>query len=130
MRLGEVPVTPATVTTDETYKLVFNQTLQNGDSFTDLRIPIPTDGDFTVTDLSGSSTGAYQIQFFDAAMRPLSSAPINNVNAIGTAQLPVPFGAITYPRSGQIRVSITNLLAGVNTVQVILSGMIHRSPAA
>jgi hypothetical protein len=127
--LGEVPVEPATLTTDETYKLVFNQVLQNGDIFTDLKIPIPTDGDITITDVYGTSTGAYAVQFFDTAGRPLSSAPLNNTNAVGTAQLPVPFGSLTYPRSGQMRISLTNQLAGVNTVQVILSGIIHRRPA-
>jgi hypothetical protein len=128
--LGEVPVTPAQQTTDEAYKLVFNQVLQNGDSFTDLRIPIPTDGDITITDVYGTSTGAYAVQFFDAAMRPMSSAPYNNTNAIGTAQLPVPFGGLTYPRSGQLRISLTNQLAGANTIQIVLSGIIHRAPAA
>jgi hypothetical protein len=126
--LGEVPVTPQTETTDEAYKLVFNQILQNGDHFPDLRIPIPAEGDVLVTDIFGSSTGAFSIQFFDQAGRPMSSAEMNSVNAMGTAQLPVPFGGITYPRSGQIRVSITNLLAGVNTIQIVLSGMIHRQP--
>lgn len=127
--MGEAPVIAAPETTDEAFKLVFNIVLQVGDAFPDLRVPIPTEGDVMVTDVYGSSTGAYNIQFFDAAQRPLSSAPIANVNAIGTAQLPVPFGGITYPRSGQVRVSITNTLAGVNTVQLVLGGIIHRKPA-
>jgi len=127
---GEAPVTAAATadTTDEQFKLVFNVVLQEDDAFPDLRIPIPTEGDVLVTDVYGTSTGAYSIQFFDSNERPMSSAQINNVNAIGTAQLPVPYGGITYPRSGQVRVAVTNLLAGVNTLQLILSGMIHRLP--
>ncbi len=125
--LGEAPVTQpqpdANSVTEEPYKLVWNQTLQNGDSFNDLRQTIDWDGDFIVTDVYGTSTGAYSIQFFNGANRAMSSAQMSNANAVGTAQFPLPYGGVRYPAGGQIRIAITNQLAGVNTVQLVFSGI-------
>ena len=74
----------------------------------------------------GVSTGPYTIQFRNAANRALSSAQISNANAVGTAQFPVPFGGVKYPAGGQISIAITNTYAGVNTIELILSGIKQR----
>jgi hypothetical protein len=123
MPLNEAPVTAPNATREEAYKLVINQTLQSGESFSDLRQSIDGDGDFVAVSVYGSSTGAYSVKFRDAGMKDLSSAEISNVNSIGTAQFPVPFGGIQYPSLGQISFAMTNLLAGANTIQIVIEGL-------
>jgi hypothetical protein len=114
---------PPAAVQEETYRLVINQTLNEGDAFGDNRAAIDGDGDFVVTDVYGSSTGPYSIKWRNPGMKDLSSAEINNANAIGTAQFPVPYGGIQYRALGQISYSITNLYAGINTIQLVLSGV-------
>ena len=126
--MGEAAVTPQPEFTEESFKLVINQTLAQNDSFPDLRQAVDSDGDFVVTDVYGSSTGAYSILFRNAGLRAMSSAEITNANAVGTAQFPVPFGGARYPAGGQISYSITNKYAGSNVVQIILSGIRLRKP--
>ena len=127
--MGEAAVAQQPVTaefTEESYKQVIKLTLAQNDSFPDLRYPIDSDGDFTVTDVYGTSDGPYTIQFRNAANRALSSAQMSNANAIGTAQMPVPFGSVSYPASGQISVAITNKFAGDNNIEIILDGIKRR----
>jgi hypothetical protein len=118
------PAAPATPQyTEEPFKLVINQSLAQNAAFADQRAAIDGDGDFIVTDVFGSSTGAYSIKWRNNGMRDMSSAEVNNVNAIGTAQFPVPFGGVKYQSLGQISYSITNLYAGTNAIQIVLSGI-------
>ena len=121
--IGEAPVTAAHAITEEDYKLVVNLSLAENAAFPDLRAPVDADGDFIVTDVYGTSTGAYSIAFRNAGGRALSSAEISNANAIGTAQFPVPFGGVQYPAGGQIAYSITNAYAGTNAIQLVLRGI-------
>lgn len=107
---------------DEQYKLVINQTLTQGQSFPDLRATIDGDGDFVVLDVYGSSDGPFSIKFRNSGLKDMYSAEINSVNAIGTAQFPVPFGGVRYPANGQVSFSITNLHTDTNKVQIVLSG--------
>jgi hypothetical protein len=116
------PAAPAAAPIERAYKLVINQTLAQSATFSDLRAQIDSDGDFIVTDVYGSSTGSFSIKFRDAGMKDLSSAEINSANAIGTAQFPVEYGAVRYRALGQLSYSITNLYAGQNVIQLVLSG--------
>lgn len=119
------PATPQY--TEEPFKVVINQTLNSGDSFGDLRQAIDKDGDFVATDVYGTSTGSYTIQWFNAGHRAMSSAQIQNTNAIGTAQFPVPFGGVQYPAGGQIAYAITNTSGAGNTIQIVISGIKQRT---
>jgi hypothetical protein len=116
------PAAPAAAPIERAYKLVVNQTLAQNAAFADLRAAIDSDGDFIITDVYGSSTGPFSIKFRDAGMKDLSSAEINSANAIGTAQFPVEYGAVRYRALGQLSYSITNLYAGSNVIQLVLSG--------
>lgn len=127
--MGEAPVTPPQPEyTEEPFKLVINQTLALNDSFNDLRQAVDPDGDLVITDVYGSSDGPYSILFRNAGLRAMSSAQVKNLNAVGTAQFPVPFGAVKYPAGGQISYAITNLHTGSNAVQLVLSGIRLRKP--
>lgn len=108
--------------TREIYRLVINQTLSSGQSLSDNRIGLDGDGDFLALSVYGSSDGAYSIKFRNAAIKDLSSAEIQNANAVGTAQFPVPFGGVLYPALGQLSYSITNLLGGTNNIQIVIEG--------
>lgn len=106
----------------ETFKLVINQALANGAAFSDLRANIDGDGDFVALNIWGTSDGAYSIKFRNSQFKDMASAEASNANSIGTAQFPVPFGGIRYPKLGQISFSITNLYAGTNNVQIVIEG--------
>lgn len=129
--LGEAAAdqpTPATGAQfiDEAHKIVQSITLAQNDNFPDMRANVDADGDFIVTDVYGTSTGPYAIQFRNAAGRNLSTAAMSNANAIGTAQFPVPFGGVPYPAAGQISFAIQNKHAGANTIELVLSGVKRR----
>ncbi len=126
MPLKELSPSDSKQTTPETFTLVLDQVLAQNAAFSDVRANIDGDGDFTVYSVYGSSTGAFSIKFRDAKMRDMSSAEKTNVNAVGTAQFPVPYGEVRYPSQGQISFSITNLYAGQNTIQICLEGIRHR----
>jgi hypothetical protein len=130
--LGEAQVTPAAPPaefTEETYKQVVKLTLQVNDHFEDLRFPVDADGDFTITDVYGTSDGPYSVLFRSPSNRAMSSAEISNVNAIGTAQMPVPFGSVTYPAGGQISLAVTNKHNAANAIEIVLDGIKRRRAA-
>jgi hypothetical protein len=104
---------------------VFDLVLAGSAEQRDLSQTFPKDSGFLVTGLAGVSTGDYklQIQLPDGTL--LTSAPVRNVNLIGTAQFPTPiFPAVKVPAGGRIGItSITDLSGNANTIQIVFLGV-------
>jgi len=80
---------------------------------------------FLWTGLAGNSTGVYQTQFIiPPDNRLLSTAPVNNVNMVGTAQFPVPiWPAIKVPPGSRIGIYLLDTSGAGNTVQLVFYGV-------
>jgi hypothetical protein len=109
---------------DEPSVYVFQRTLAANQSLTDLSQLFDGDSLFLWMGVYGSQTGAYSIRFRSPNGRYLSSALLRNVNAIGTAQFPVPiFPALPVPISGKIGIDITDLSGAANSVEICFAGV-------
>jgi hypothetical protein len=88
-------------------------------------VTIDNDADFEWRWIIGSSTGSYTVQLTDRfTARPLQSAAVNNVNIVGTAQLPfiLPKPYILR-RTSTIQASFTDTSGGMsNAIQFALVG--------
>ncbi len=127
--LGEAAVQPpaaqpANTPYEEPGDYVFKRTLAAGEHFADLSQFIDKDSDFIWLATAGKSTGAYSVQFRNPGNRALSSSEEQADNCIGTGQFPVPWlKPIVYPAGGRIGISITNLTAAPNEVEIVFKGV-------
>ena len=83
------------------------------------------DGDswFYWTEIYGSATSTYSIQFRLPSGRWMSSAKINNANQVGTAQFPVFLDPLVKVRpNGRIGINIKDTSSAENTVELIFGG--------
>lgn len=83
------------------------------------------DGDswFYWTEIYGSATSTYTIQFRLPSGRWMSSAKINNANQVGTAQFPVFLDPLVKVRpNGRIGINIKDTSSAPNTVELIFGG--------
>ena len=78
---------------------------------------------FYWTQIYGTCTGTYRIQFQLPSGRWMSSAKINNVNQIGTAQFPVFLDpAVKVRPSGRIGINIQDTSSASNEIEMIFGG--------
>lgn len=83
------------------------------------------DGDswFYWSEIYGSATSTYTIQFRLPSGRWMSSAKINNANQVGTAQFPVFLDPLVKVRpNGRIGINIKDTSSAPNTVELIFGG--------
>lgn len=83
------------------------------------------DGDswFYWTEIYGSATSTYKIQFRLPSGRWMSSAKINHANQVGTAQFPVFLDPLVKVRpNGRIGINIEDTSSAENTVELIFGG--------
>lgn len=87
-------------------------------------IQIQQDSDFEWIFRIATQTGTFTVQITDLATgRVLMSAPVNNANYFGTAQLPMPnLEPYIFARSSSIGVLITDTSGAGNTVQIVFDG--------
>ncbi|MCC7497327.1 MAG: hypothetical protein IT160_07105 [Bryobacterales bacterium] len=120
--LGEVSPQPQYY--DEPGIATFDKVLAAGTEYGDLAQNFDKDADFYWTALSGTQTGAYQVQFILPDGRNLSTSMINNANVIGTGQFPVPiWPTVLVPAGSKIGLRLKDTSGAQNTVQICFVGM-------
>lgn len=103
---------------------VFNQTLTANQSLPNLTQFIDGDSDFVLVSIHGKSTGSYNINIKDNALKPLYSSDADSTLVVGTAQLPCRIRpALFYPAAGKIGISLTDTSGAPNTVQLVFTGV-------
>jgi len=105
----------------ETVLRVFDKVLAgNGESNNQL-VSFDDLQEVAVLALCGSQTGNYQIEIKDPRGRNITSAPVRNMNLIGTAQFPVLLPApIQVPAKQGITLNLKDLSGSQNTIQIVL----------
>ena len=103
----------------------FDATLAADETKRDLAQFFGRDCHFLWTGLAGTSTGLYSVQFVLPSGRLLSTAPVQSVNMIGTAQFPVPIWPPSkVPAGGKVGINLlTDLTSAENTVQILFAGV-------
>jgi hypothetical protein len=106
------------------FDYVFPQTVLLANAVGNAVLQIQFDSDFEWIWIVGSSTGTYTIQINDSSTgRNLSNSPVNNVNFVGTAQLPFPLvEPYLLARSTTITAAITDTSNAGNTIQLVFRG--------
>jgi len=87
-------------------------------------VTMDNDADFELRELLATSTGIFSVTLIDRyTSRPMMTAPINNLNMFGTAQLPfilpIPY---TLLRTATLAVTFNDLSAAPNTIQLAFWG--------
>lgn len=125
--LGEAAVQPAApqmTPYEEPGDYVFTRTLAANEHFADLSQFIDKDSDFIWLATAAKSTGNFSVQFRNPGNRALSSSEEQADNCLGTGQFPVPWlTPIAYPAGGRIGLSITNLTANSNAIEIVFKGI-------
>ncbi len=126
-RLGEVPLTAATAPQyyEEPAEYVYEVSLTALQALVDQSRFVDSDADFMWMAVKGNATGDYSVRFRMPNGRYIQNAQVNADNAIGTAQFPVPVGAVAVPvpAAGRIGIDITDLSNAPNTVQLVFMGV-------
>jgi len=80
--------------------------------------------DFIVTKIYGTQTSTYTVQFRDSGFnRAWSDMPINNVNIVGTVNLPFELPLQRrIPANSSVYYKIRDTSVAGNTIQIILAG--------
>jgi hypothetical protein len=121
--MGQVEQPPVPSFYEETFQYVFQISLTSNQVVKEQRQTIDRDADFIWTAIWGTQTGAYSIQFRDAQGRIMSSGEVRNVNAVGTAQFPVPLmKPRIIPGGGFITMNLTELSGAGNTIELVFGG--------
>ena len=124
-RLGAVAITPPAQVEyfEEFTMLPFDVVLTAAQEKTNQGRLTEGDGDFVLTGLAGTQTGAYQIRIKTPSGRYFPIAYTNNQNIIGTAQFPVPVEpGITFKAGELISLDIKDTSGAGNTVQIVFIG--------
>lgn len=92
-----------------------------------LSIQIEPDAYFVVQKLIANSTGIFGTQIQDTgSSQILMDASVQNANLWGTAQQPnVLIDPLIFSPSSLVNFNLTNLIAGANTVQLVVEGYKH-----
>jgi hypothetical protein len=94
-----------------------NQTIEEN-------IKISTANHFVVTHIVGNSTGIYQVQFRDSGTnKHWQEGLMNNVNVVGSAQLPFELPHPRFVRAGAtLYYNVKDTSGSGNTIQICLIG--------
>lgn len=103
---------------------VFTQVLTANQNLPDLTQFIDGDSDFMLVSIHGKSTGSYNINIKDHAVKPIYSSSADASLVVGTAQLPCRVRpALFYPAAGKIGISLQDTSGAGNTVQLVFTGI-------
>jgi hypothetical protein len=106
------------------FDYVFPQLVLLANAVGNTVLQIQFDSDFEWIWIVGSRTGTFSIQLNDSSTgRNLSNSPVNDVNFMGTGQLPFPLvEPYLLARSTTITAAVTDTSGAGNTIQLVFRG--------